>query len=358
MKTPKRITALVLTAVLVISVCPVFAAGVYKDVKSGFWATNEIIKCKECKVFEGYPNGTFGPNDDITQEQLLVVLYRSLKYKNNGFDETDYTEEHDEVLDDMGVSQWAKLQLAYALKNGYVSASEFEKYKASKSAYRINIGLWTAKAMGYELSALSALPYTDTAKIDSKDFAYIDALYRHGIMNGNSDGSFGGSNFVSRAQMAAVCARVLNEKESQSRQTKAKLLAYQYGSIETVNTQRRTVLLRSGGKAVTLRISDDAVILLDGQKTDITALSLMRGISASFSSVAGAAETVIIQTKPSALKGTVESVTSFEDFVLVNLRDENNIQISLAADSSSASDLYAGRSISYISDGAQLLSWK
>lgn len=358
MKIPKRLTALVCAAVLVLGICPVFAANVFKDVSKDYWAYQHIEKCKACGVFGGYTDGTFKPAGSITQQELLAVLYRILKYNNDSFDETDYSEEFSDALTDMNAADWAKLNLAYGLKAGYIEASEFAKYKADKAAYRINIGVWTAKALEYELAALSVLPYTDTAKIDAKDFGYIDALYRHGIMNGNADGSFGGSSFVTRAQMAAVTARVISERETADQKTKAKLFAYSCGKIETVNTQRRTLLLKSDGKSYTLRLADGAVILLDGKQIDITALSLMRDSYASFSCIAGAADTVLIQTKPSLLNGTVESLTNYKDFVLVNIKDENNIQISLAADSSSAKDLYAGRSISYISDGAQLVSWK
>lgn len=358
MKIPKRITALVCTAVLVLGISPVFAAKLYKDVPDEYWATKDIIKCSECKVFEGYGDGTFKPSGNITQEQTLAVLYRTIKYNNNEFDETDYSEEYTDALAGMGVSNWAKINMAYALKSGFVTEADFAKYNAAKPAYRIDIGVWTAKALQYELSALSILPYTDTSKIDAADFAYIDALYRHAIMRGNADGSFGAANYVTRAQMAAISSRLLKEKENGNELTKDNLLGYCFGSIETVNTQRRTVLLRSEGKAYTLRIAEDAVIMLDGKKTDITALSLMRGTSLSFSCIAGASNTVLLQTKPSLMSGTVESLTNYKDFVLVNLKDENNILISLAADSSSVKDLYAGRSISYISDGAQLISWK
>ena len=82
----------------------VTAANPFKDVKNGQWYTDAIIWASEKKLVEGYGNGKFGPDDDITREQMAKILFAYTKLK--GYDSSkanslaDYT--------DVGnISAWA-----------------------------------------------------------------------------------------------------------------------------------------------------------------------------------------------------------------------------------------------------------
>lgn len=46
------------------------------DVKSGTWYTRAVIWANQKGVMLGYPDGSFRPDDPITREQLVTVLYR------------------------------------------------------------------------------------------------------------------------------------------------------------------------------------------------------------------------------------------------------------------------------------------
>ncbi len=48
----------------------------FNDVAEGMWYTNAIAWAAEKGVVSGLGNGKFGPNDNITREQLAVMLYR------------------------------------------------------------------------------------------------------------------------------------------------------------------------------------------------------------------------------------------------------------------------------------------
>lgn len=57
----------------------------FKDVPKGQFYTDPVIWASEedVKVISGYEDGTFGPNDQITREQMAVMLYRYAKYKDS-----------------------------------------------------------------------------------------------------------------------------------------------------------------------------------------------------------------------------------------------------------------------------------
>ncbi len=54
----------------------------FADVLKNFWYTDAISWAASNGVYAGYGNGMFGPNDNVTREQLAVVLYGYAKSKN------------------------------------------------------------------------------------------------------------------------------------------------------------------------------------------------------------------------------------------------------------------------------------
>lgn len=56
---------------------------IFPDVADGMFYTNAVMwaKLSEAGIVEGYENGTFGPADAITREQLVLMMYRYAKYK-------------------------------------------------------------------------------------------------------------------------------------------------------------------------------------------------------------------------------------------------------------------------------------
>jgi len=48
----------------------------FDDVVSDEWYTDAVIWAEKNGIITGYGNGKFGPNDNITREQLATILYR------------------------------------------------------------------------------------------------------------------------------------------------------------------------------------------------------------------------------------------------------------------------------------------
>ena len=91
----------------------------YTDVKNGVWYTDAIIWATENGIVNGIGNGKFGPNLDVTREQIATMFYRYAEYKGMDVSAkvdlskyTDADQIHSWALDAM---QWAN---AVGLING------------------------------------------------------------------------------------------------------------------------------------------------------------------------------------------------------------------------------------------------
>ena len=96
---------------------------VFDDVDNDTWYTKAVRWAASKKIVEGYGDGNFGVNDDITREQLVTILYRYAQYK--GYDVS--VGENTNILsydDSFSISEYAYPALQWACGAGIISGDD------------------------------------------------------------------------------------------------------------------------------------------------------------------------------------------------------------------------------------------
>lgn len=94
-----------------------FTAGKqFVDVKEGSWYYNAVMWCSEQGVVAGYPGGKFGPNDNVTREQLAVMLWRKEGSPQVVVDLSRFS-------DASSISNYAKSAMNWAVSEGIMAGS-------------------------------------------------------------------------------------------------------------------------------------------------------------------------------------------------------------------------------------------
>ena len=80
MPNQKRLSALLMTAVLILSLSVTAFAAVedtgFSDVDANAWYAEAVIYCREHNLMAGTGNNQFAPESNLTRAQLATVLYR------------------------------------------------------------------------------------------------------------------------------------------------------------------------------------------------------------------------------------------------------------------------------------------
>ena len=97
---------------------PVSYNRVFSDVPSGQWYSNAITWTSENGIVNGYGNGLFGTNDDITREQLATMILNYAKYKN--YDTTTATA-LSQYTDAGKINSWALEGMQWCVAEGLIS---------------------------------------------------------------------------------------------------------------------------------------------------------------------------------------------------------------------------------------------
>ena len=94
----------------------------FKDVAEGDWYTDAVIWANKKGIITGYTDtGLFGPGDNITREQMAVMMYRYAQYKEYDMNKTAKL---DSFKDADKVNDFAKKAMEWAVGNGIISGKD------------------------------------------------------------------------------------------------------------------------------------------------------------------------------------------------------------------------------------------
>ncbi len=112
------------------------ATAKFSDVQAGQWYSDAVAWASSNGVVSGFADGSFGPNADITREQLAAVLYRYAKLKG-----VDVSAQGDlSGFADRGeVAAWAEEPLQWAVGCGLLNGNADGSLNPAGNATRAQV---------------------------------------------------------------------------------------------------------------------------------------------------------------------------------------------------------------------------
>ena len=105
--------------------------------EDGRWYTEAIRWAAANELVNGYGDGAFGPNDDLTREQLATILYRYAKMKGQGFTGMwAFPLSYDDASD---VSSWAYEAMCWMTMQGVIQGTGDNVLSPKGSATRAQV---------------------------------------------------------------------------------------------------------------------------------------------------------------------------------------------------------------------------
>lgn len=219
MKAIKRFTALVMVLVLAATSIFTVSAKNFTDVATNHWAYDYISALVKKGVVNGYEDGSFKPNKNVTRAEwakMLTVTADIPLYKS-------YKEVIDFCSEDVKSDNWAAQYLATVLPFFPFEQTESPygkisvKFSPTKAATRLEITKSIVLEKGYSLKKPDynlVTNFIDYLDIPEDDMKYVAVAVEHGIIKGMDDGSFKPGRNVTRAEAATILYRAyIGEKE-------------------------------------------------------------------------------------------------------------------------------------------------
>jgi hypothetical protein len=108
----------------------------FTDVPDGEWYTDAVIWAKENGIVNGITETEFAPNDNITREQTVTILYRYAKYK--GYD-VEVSAELSKFSDMDEISCFAFDAFRWAIESGIINGTSVTTLSPKDTATRAQL---------------------------------------------------------------------------------------------------------------------------------------------------------------------------------------------------------------------------
>lgn len=207
MRTPRKLTALILMGALAVSSVAVVPAQAktFNDVPSNHWAYKVVDEVSNRGIMIGTGTGVFSPNTQLTRAEYATVLANLATDKSNGRFEITYT--------DVPSNAWYASTVEWVVSRGLftVKGGKFEPNKPisrelmADMTYKFIYYLYTDQIV----PNTSSVGYADEAAFSSEYAGSINALTHNGLLSGRGDNKFEPQGTLTRAEAAAMASRLL-----------------------------------------------------------------------------------------------------------------------------------------------------
>jgi len=196
----KLIPILGVAAAFLFTLSPVsvFAATPISDI-SDHWAKDQIQSWVDSEYINGYPDGTFKPDNNITRAEFMTIV-------NHAFGYTEKTEiSYSDVTDGM----WYTDTISAAKAAGYINGYPDGTMKPNAPITRQEAAVMIGKITGLESDEAAADEFADGKDIPAWSKGSVGACVTAEIFNGYPDGSFLGNNNIKRAESVVALSKAL-----------------------------------------------------------------------------------------------------------------------------------------------------
>lgn len=204
---PRRLTALAVCLVFLISLSASALAVEFPDVSPEHWAYNDIQQASDYGLIQGLDDGTFRPEERLNRASFVTILQRMFGWESVTPAAPSFT--------DVSPDDWYYAAAETALAHGVVDAGDL--FQPLAYITREDMAVMLVRALGYETLA-NDIAATATSFPDVTDHAgHIALAAAFGLTTGvEVDGQllFQPDAFATRGQAAAMLNRVYQRMQS------------------------------------------------------------------------------------------------------------------------------------------------
>lgn len=265
----KKLIALLLSVLMVLSSAAVVSAAVFPDITSNYsWAETAIDDMASRGILKGYTDGTFKPEKSVSHLETLIIAARIMGVDNE--ENSDYKEAALKTYSDIVSSYETNYaaEVAYLLYWNILSEDDLSLYLSSsaknQALKRYEAAVLLTKMVDGNIDALGSsfvLDFADSSSIPSYAKAYVKYVSDAGLMNGVGNNKFAPEGELTRAMIATMMHRAEDYMDASS------ILA------AVQNAGSTTLTVTADGKTSTISVPSDALIRINGETADLSSIT-------------------------------------------------------------------------------------
>lgn len=178
------------------------ARSVFNDI-SGHWAKERIEKAAKLGFVDGYEDGSFQPEGNVTRAEFAVMLARALHWPAGGAAQLNFS-------DSASIPAWASPSIAAAVKSSVVNGYEDDTFRSERPITRAEITAMIVRALGINMDDGQAIGFADAADIPEWAMSSIAAASKAKLIQGRDGNAFVPNDPTTRAEAVTLLLSMLD----------------------------------------------------------------------------------------------------------------------------------------------------
>lgn len=193
----KKKVSITIIAMMLMALLPTMALAATPSDISSHWAKAYVEDWIDQGLVNGYPDGTFKPDNKITRAEFMVLV-------NGAF---GYTAESDKLYSDVSADDWYADAVAIATNAGYIGGYPDGTVKPNNPISRQEVAVVIMKVNNLTENVGATEKFADAAGIPAWSKGAIGAAVYAGIVSGYPDGTFKAADSITRAEAVVALSR-------------------------------------------------------------------------------------------------------------------------------------------------------
>ncbi len=173
----------------------------FPDVAS-HWAEGQVNAFVLRGIIEGYPDGTFKPQWQVTREEFIKLVVASLELEDLQRKTPSFT--------DVPVSRWSSPHVERGVQQGLIRPADYgATLEPGNPIPRKEMAVILARAAGLDEPPEGSTGwYPDLGGLTDLETDYVLACTEAGLLEGYEDGTFRPNGYLTRAEASTVMVRL------------------------------------------------------------------------------------------------------------------------------------------------------
>ncbi|MFD0616092.1 S-layer homology domain-containing protein [Paenibacillus sp. GCM10027629] len=178
----------------------------FKDMQ-GHWSASVVARAASLGIVQGFADGTFRPNQQVTREQFVSMLARALQLSSGSVAGSGTT-----FKDDDQISSWAKSDVTAAVDAKLIQGFQDGSFRPALLITRTQLAVLAARATGLDSQSAEAkqVDYADANQIPSWAKTDVAAATAAHFIQGKDAERFDPLAAATRAEAVKVIMAVLD----------------------------------------------------------------------------------------------------------------------------------------------------
>ncbi|MDF2837667.1 MAG: hypothetical protein K0Q63_3307, partial [Paenibacillus sp.] len=165
------------------------------------WAKKEIEEAVSLGIAQGFGDGSFKPDQNVSREQIIVMIMNALRPGEEPATSPAFTDRDQ-------IAAWAAKAIALADELGLMTGFEDGSFRPKDELTRAQLAVILARATGADPAAsIGGIAYADEASIPKWALPATRLLQELGVMTGRTGNRFAPNETVSRAEAITAILR-------------------------------------------------------------------------------------------------------------------------------------------------------